>query len=176
MDLLPGPFFATLKHDGVYDVGDGMAKAMNSEKISNVKEVADFIVFDVFVCNNDRNYGNSMLVPFNGSRKFKYVLLDHGYCFDGPCLHLAKGQDLPYRTSFVPWKTDGIVGESSFKNATDRMSLTDAEMDSLLASMPREWRLEDAEYANLKYAMTNRSKESIMEAIYESGAQFGGLI
>ena len=56
------------------------------------------------------------------------------------------------------------------------MSLTDAEMDSLLASMPREWRLEDAEYDNLKYAMTNRSKESIMEAIYQSGAQFGGLI
>lgn len=174
MNLSPGPFFATLKLDNVYSTCDPFARKINPRKIDNLAEVVDFVMFDIFVCNNDRNCGNSILVPSNGKTRFRYVLIDHGYCFDGPCW-LLEGRDLPYKISHIPWKTDGVTRKSQIQNAADTMRLTGIEMDTLLAPMPGEWKLPDAEYDCLKRAIANRDKEKMMSAFNEGRSWFGGL-
>ena len=175
MSLSPGSFFATLKQVGVYNAGDPAVKNWDPGQIENLEEVADFIAFDVFVCNNDRNDNNSLLVPLNKLKEqFRYVLIDHGYCFNGPCWQLTEGQDLPYRLALIPWRIDAIKSQYQFKNAVARMRLADAEMDSILESVPKAWRLSPAESHNLKCAMVNRSQDRVMDAIIRGMAESGG--
>lgn len=173
MNVVPGPYFATLKHDNCYNAGEQIAKNMNSKKIVNLEEVADFITFDIFLCNNDRNDANSILIATSEARtKFKYFLIDHGFCFNGPDWNISKIQPMPYKLACMPWKKDGITSESQFKKAVEKMTLTESEIDSLLTLLPPEWCLGTNETDNLKQTLSNRDQDKIMDILNTNKGKF----
>jgi len=173
MNITSGPYFATLKQNNVYNAGISMVKRMDSKKIVNIEEVADFITFDIFLCNNDRNDGNSILVATSEARtKFKYLLIDHGHCFNGPDWNIEKIQNMPYKLGCIPWKKDGITSESQFSNSVQKMTLSIDEINSLLTLLPPEWCLIESETDTLKQTLTNRNQDAIMSVIINNKGQF----
>lgn len=173
MGVAAGPYFATLKQNDVYNAGGPVGKRMEPKKIVNLDEVVDFVAFDIYLCNNDRNDGNSILVATSEARtKFKYLLIDHGWCFNGPDWSIDEISSMPYKISWIPWKKDGVTSQLQFNTAVNKITLEEAEFDVLLALLPVEWRLTAAETDALKRALTNRDKDKIMEVINDNRGQF----
>ena len=79
---------------------------------------------------------------------------------------------MPYKLSCIPWKKDGITSESQFKNAVEKIELTEDEMDSLLTLLPTEWCLTSDETDNLKQTLSNRDPKEIMSVINTNKGQF----
>jgi hypothetical protein len=115
--MMPGEYFATKKMNGIYNVGQQEAQRLDVSAIVNLPEVPSFITFDIFVCNNDRNDTNSIVVPVDDSRaKFRYYLLDHGFCFNGsPEWSLNGVQNMPYKLSNIPWNRSIVQKKISLR-------------------------------------------------------------
>ena len=147
---------------------------MESKKIINLEEVASFVAFDIFLCNVDRNDGNSILVAIAGKRtKYRYLLIDHGWCFNGPGWNAKTMQSLPYKLGGIPWKREGVTKKSQFSSTVEKLvSLNKAEIDSLLQLLPVEWGITSNETDALKHSMTNREQDSIMGVIIDNKKKF----
>lgn len=172
----PGPHFATLFYDKAYDMRGRVHPRPRQPQIANLKEVPAFVAFDVFVHSTDRNDGNTLLVPSNGGRAgYRYLLIDHGHCFGGPGWDSDTAASLPYKTADMPWQTDAISGESSFRGPVDKMTQTSrADMDRAKDGMPSEWGIPDDEYDILKTAMSSRDPKKIMDATRSDKRHFPG--
>lgn len=177
----PGPHFATRFYDRAYDTHDMAGPRPRTPAITNLDKVPAFVVFDVFVNNKDRNDGNTLLVPSNGGRAgYHYLLIDHGHCFGGPDWDSDTAASLPYEIAGVPWQTDGIAGEDSFRDPVDRMAeMGLADMDRAKDGLPVEWDIPDGDYEALKSAMSSREPGKMMSAIMSSrippAARLGAL-
>lgn len=166
----PGPYFATRFYKA-YDMTHRAGPGPRLPAIANLDEVPAFVAFDVFVNNKDRNDGNTLLVPSNGGRAgYRYLLIDHGHCFGGPKWDSDIAASLPYETAHMPWQTDGMAVEDSFREPVDRMAeMGRADMDRASDGLPAEWSIPDGDYEALKSAMSSREPDKMLSAIRSSG-------
>jgi len=173
-NISPGDYFATLKMNNSYSLGEENAKRIDLSKIENLSEVPEFIIFDIIFCNNDRNNGNSMLIPIDDVRgKFRYHLIDHGFCFNGPNWNIPAIQNIPNKLGCIPWNTSTITELSQFEVPAEMMtSLTSTDLIKMINMTPIEWRPSKEEIIALTLTLSNRSYDSIMKVIMDNKALF----
>lgn len=174
----PGLYFATQKMNDIYNVGADASKRIDMSNIENLSEVPEFIVYDIFVCNNDRNPNNSILVPINENRgKFRYYLIDHGFCFNGPEWNLDMVQNMPYRLSHIPWNISSVVEDSQFKTPAIQVTLLKSEdLRDVINQVPDEWKPVPIEIEALTKTLTSRSPDEIIKILKDNKAQFANWI
>lgn len=172
--IKPGEYFATKKMNDIYNIGSQEAQRLEISKIVNHMEVPSFVAFDIFICNNDRNPQNSIVVPLDGAKaKFRYCLIDHGHCFNGPCWNLSGIQDLPYRLSNIPWNKSMIQKQDQFIPIAKKMcSITLKDFSTIVEQTPQEWLPPEDEKRTLTTTLTSRSHEAILKVIITNKTQF----
>ena len=153
-----GPYFATLFYDDKYNLSDYNEDAST---ITNLEAVNSFVIFDIFICNNDRHRRNTMLIPNakgHGSY-YKYVLIDHGRCFN-----IVDG-DLPYINTQIHWNISEITSERLRRRSEYMIGrVTSSLMTRILTKIAKH-----SPYRNdidmLQNALINRGVGDIMQII-----------
>ena len=156
-----GNYFATLYHPSAQPIC-GISDPMI---ITNLDEVSDFIVFDIFIHNRDRNCGNILVIPnsnFNSSRS-KYFLIDHGLCFNMACENNTL--KLPYVLSQIPCNTDEVT-PNKLRAMADKMCdfITTGTIMSIYNDMG-DWVRSNPHATTIQNELTIRTSDNIIECI-----------
>ena len=155
--------------DDAYDLAD----FEESSDISNLAQVSKFIVFDVFINNTDRHGRNIMIIPTStsNSTSYKYVLIDHGRCFE-----ICDGK-LPYVAHKIQWQTN-YVNIIDIRKSAEYMSknVTPYRIDVIYKDIKNS-KVNRDDFTVLNNELTNRDALNIVNVIEKKNRQLfvGGI-
>ena len=154
----PGTYFATL----YVEDGFPISYIPDGTNITNLEKVSEFIVYDVFIYNEDRHPGNTLLIPNSSSSnsKYHYVLIDHGRCFR------LVTKKLPYVLNLIPWNTSKITSKG-IKNSADLMTvnITPTMLKCIFDEIPEMDMPEEEYIRQLSNELSRRDAADIICAI-----------
>ena len=156
-----GNYFATLYYPSAQPIC-GISDPMI---ITNLDEVSNFIVFDIFIHNGDRNCGNILVIPnsnFANSRS-KYFLIDHGHCFN--MVYENNTLKLPYMLSDIPYNTDEVT-LNKLRIMADKMCsvITTGTIMSIYNDI-EDWVRANPNATMIRNELTIRTSDNIIECI-----------
>ena len=138
-------------------------------RIHNVSAVPAILVFDILMCNTDRNsHDNYLIVKSRTSpERLSLYAIDHGHCLSGPNWidTWLKGQVGAWEQNVINEMARLIHGVDPFRDALARLAqLSSAYVEGVISHIPNEWGL----------AMGERA--AILEFIMEHKMHVGRLL
>ncbi|WCT56902.1 hypothetical protein PQ456_05090 [Paenibacillus kyungheensis] len=167
-DILPGVHFGCLKLKKAYPIELG---SMLNEAI-NIEIIAELLIFDLFICNSDRdNNGGNLL--FDPQQK-KIIILDHTHAFDLGTIWEASQLNQRIGEPFTLLNLNGHVyrklvpyvkGYNPFNSILEKLkTMTTDQIWNIINSVPNEWLLSPDDKLSLNNYLCDR-KERIEETL-----------
>lgn len=128
----------------------------------NVDCIPGMYVFDNYLVNPDRHYGNIVLCTRNFGNQI--ILIDHSHCFAKPQWTDVELRELTHYDKIL---TRGIyqniahiiTGQNSLDRWLDRLeNIAEEQLVSIVNEIPREWNITSQDREALLFYLTNRKR------------------
>ncbi|MNW33493.1 hypothetical protein D3C74_104560 [compost metagenome] len=167
-EVTHGFHFGTQKIKKAYAIETG---AM-IELATNINVISELFIFDLFICNSDRDSNGGNLL-FDAKEK-KIVILDHTHAFDLGTIWDAQQLRMRIGMPFQLLNPNGFVykklipyvgGFNPFKSILDKLNgMTHEQIWHIIDSVPDEWLLSSEEKIALRDYLCDR-KDRIHETL-----------
>jgi len=162
-----GHYVGTEFLENSYTLNKEQHTSLKIDDIQNIEKVPGMIVYDIFTDNTNRCEQNALLHAINENNSaFEYIMIDHGHSFSGPDWNEQTIKKLPIRIVGIPWKTDYITGESSFKFWIEKLKTIDRSMyKNILDSVHKEWKPRPNDFDALLETLVSRSPDEVLNQL-----------
>lgn len=167
-----GIHFGTKKIKKAYAIEDSGSLGAMLDYATNLEVISELFIFDLFICNSDRDSNGGNLLFDVSDRKI--IVLDHTHAFDlgtiwdatqlnnriGEPFRVLNPNGYVYRR-LIPY----VTGFNPFKNILEKLErMTSEEIWHIIKSVPEEWELHEEEQLSLHSYLVDR-KDRIKDAL-----------
>lgn len=166
--IQPGLHFGTKKIKKVFTI----TSTKMIEEAVNLNVISELFIFDLFICNKDRDSNGGNLLFDKG--KNEIVILDHTHVFDLGTIWSASQLNIRIGKPFEILNPDGFVykklipyieGRNPFDTILDKLTrMTKEQVWHIINNVPEEWLLNDEEKESLLSYLLDR-KDRINETL-----------